>query len=303
MGWDGDRVKYWKNGKPDIIAESEARWYWGDGKDKFEVLKAVAKGSVIYSAIKVKETGEVFGVVSLTRKDGDYLMFKDMSEDVGPFYYDCPKSVLNLLTPTQNEEALKWREKCVEYAKDKKTNPVYIKNSKVGDLLIYQHSKILEHKPDNWQFHTDWWQVVGTNTYVKKSNVTPDTAMVYTKENLEKCFIEIMETMSSKELYRGLPSFIENGNKKTLPDFYSNLVNKEDVPLSKTPYMWDLEMSMQDDGTLVFTGEERTLWIKSVLPKKIFRKIAKKQSLCLNRNSGIIQRMFPKKTWKPLKTH
>ena len=38
--------------------------------------------------------------------------YKDMSEDMGPLYSDCPESILNLLTPTDNKRALAWRQKC-----------------------------------------------------------------------------------------------------------------------------------------------------------------------------------------------
>ena len=36
-----------------------------------------------------------------------------------PYHYECPKSILKLLTPTDNELANEWREKCYEYHKQK----------------------------------------------------------------------------------------------------------------------------------------------------------------------------------------
>ena len=41
---------------------------------------------------------------------------------MGPCYYDCPKSILDLLSPTNNEYANNWRAKCREQIA-KKTNP------------------------------------------------------------------------------------------------------------------------------------------------------------------------------------
>ena len=40
---------------------------------------------------------------------------------MGPYYYDCPKGILDLLTPTDNECANDWRRKCRE-KKEKKSS-------------------------------------------------------------------------------------------------------------------------------------------------------------------------------------
>jgi len=45
-------------------------------------------------------------------KDGS-LMYKEMSEDTHPYFYRCPARILELLTPTDNEDALAWRHRCV----------------------------------------------------------------------------------------------------------------------------------------------------------------------------------------------
>ena len=42
-----------------------------------------------------------------------------MSEDVLPYAYDCPKRILDLLSPTDNECALEWRRKCAEKRAEK----------------------------------------------------------------------------------------------------------------------------------------------------------------------------------------
>jgi len=44
---------------------------------------------------------------------GDYNFgYKDMDETMGPYSYDCPRSILDKLTPTDHEYALKWRREC-----------------------------------------------------------------------------------------------------------------------------------------------------------------------------------------------
>lgn len=46
----------------------------------------------------------------------DYLNFgyKDMDETMVPGECDCPKSIIALLTPTDNEYALLWRKRCLD---------------------------------------------------------------------------------------------------------------------------------------------------------------------------------------------
>ena len=39
------------------------------------------------------------------------LGYKDMDESMGPYNYNCPKRILDLLTPTEYEQAREWRQK------------------------------------------------------------------------------------------------------------------------------------------------------------------------------------------------
>ena len=39
---------------------------------------------------------------------------KYLDETCGPYAFDCPESILNLLTPTDNEYANNWRKQCRE---------------------------------------------------------------------------------------------------------------------------------------------------------------------------------------------
>jgi len=74
-------------------------------------------------------------VCLLDYKPNNYLNFgyKDMEESEGPCYYNCPERILKLLTPTTNEFALKWREKCWERIKQRKARPKLCK----GDLVEF----------------------------------------------------------------------------------------------------------------------------------------------------------------------
>ena len=90
-----------------------------DGSIHYKTLKSAMFGSTYYAAIEktIKATNErqVFAVVCLTSfntKDYHNFSFKDMDETMEPYKYDCPISILKLLTPTDNPSANRWREKC-----------------------------------------------------------------------------------------------------------------------------------------------------------------------------------------------
>lgn len=38
--------------------------------------------------------------------------YKPMEEDMGPYYFNCPKRILDLLSPTDSKTANEWRESC-----------------------------------------------------------------------------------------------------------------------------------------------------------------------------------------------
>lgn len=120
MGWIRNKITYYKpNGSPDLIMESfggDLRWQI-DGGSTYEVLKASVVGTRVYAALKISGHGEkplVRAVVNLTSKQGDYIFIKQQLETVGPCDYDCPPSILNLLTPVNDKDAQEWRLKCKE---------------------------------------------------------------------------------------------------------------------------------------------------------------------------------------------
>ena len=88
-----------------------------------------------------KDTGErsVFAVVILVRhcpKDSHRHNFwwKGMDEGAGPYATRCPRRILNLLTPTDNENALAWREACWTRIRERELRPKICS----GMFLTYQ---------------------------------------------------------------------------------------------------------------------------------------------------------------------
>ena len=121
MGWDYCRATHYKDGKVDRKAECDELYNWSNEKKTVRVLRSSMKGNVYYAAVEIttSESKEVIGVVAVTAgadKNDPYFNFgvKTMDETMQPFYYDCPKGILDLLTPTDNECANEWRRLCRE---------------------------------------------------------------------------------------------------------------------------------------------------------------------------------------------
>ena len=82
---------------------------------------SIVKRNVAYLACETTNPHttikEVYGLVCLitfTPKVtyGCNFYYKPLEESMQPYYYDCPKRILDLLTPTHNVNSLKWREDC-----------------------------------------------------------------------------------------------------------------------------------------------------------------------------------------------
>lgn len=105
MGWTYDH-------KPANVSASE--YIRGLFREGAVVDIAIVKFREAYVAVRNK-AGEVYcAVFLLNYAPNDYFNFgyKDMDETMHPYVYNCPKRILDLLTPTDNEHALKWREEC-----------------------------------------------------------------------------------------------------------------------------------------------------------------------------------------------
>ena len=142
MGWTSYHATNYKNGKVDRVAEVKHCFERGEDS-KYRILKASLVGTTVYAAVEYQtEKGtEVFAAVVLTSVDNnDYFNFsyKDMDETCGPYHYDCPASILKLLTPTTSEHANQWREKCwekIEKKRQKKNDPQALSNLPLGTVI------------------------------------------------------------------------------------------------------------------------------------------------------------------------
>ena len=104
---------------------SVADFFKKEFKGEFgKVIGCAVKGMrTAYLAYEITKDGErkVFAFVCLLNYSKDHYNFgyKDMDESMGPYYYDCPKRILDLLTPTDNVNALEWRKECLKRLSEK----------------------------------------------------------------------------------------------------------------------------------------------------------------------------------------
>lgn len=196
MGWTGHHATHYKrNGSIDRKAECDAYFLEGLNRGHYEVLKSTVVGSVYYAAIRnlkryvgKDENGKsvyedavnepVWAAVFLTRTDSrDYFNFyyKDLSEDMGPCDCDCPLSILKLLSPTDSEWALEWREKCRKKAEQKKL-PTALANLPIGTWIRFTYGgevkELVKHAPA-YQFKRPFWYNPTSHQYLSAKRI-PD---------------------------------------------------------------------------------------------------------------------------------
>ena len=85
--------------------------------NRVEVIDLASKSNVWYMAIRYIYTKKVFAVVVVVKSTSKEFMWKTLDEFMEPFYYDCPKKILNLLSELNvgsygYKNAKMWRLKC-----------------------------------------------------------------------------------------------------------------------------------------------------------------------------------------------
>ena len=143
-------------------------WVYDINNDKYEVLDyTLVNLKVIYCAVREKSTNKVHCqtyLVHWTPKDYNNFTYKPISEFCGPYTYECPKKIFDLLTPLTDEDdpngwARNWRENVTKYhEKKKELNKnclIYIKDGvSFGSGYEYNYFKKLKfadgHRGQNY---------------------------------------------------------------------------------------------------------------------------------------------------------
>ncbi len=91
------------------------------GRDKgLRVFKSTVRSNAYYAACQSYTADgplQTFAIICLIKwnpaaRDGYLFAYKDQDEMMGPYKYDCPASILDLLGPPGNDYAAQWREQC-----------------------------------------------------------------------------------------------------------------------------------------------------------------------------------------------
>lgn len=186
MGWTSKNADYYKpNGQVDRKAECDNLLNWENENWKTETIKSQMVGSVYYAAVKRtdKKSGhhEVTAAVILThgkdRRDPYFNFgYKEMCETCGPGECKCPKSILDLLTPTESEWANEWRQRCRENLKK-----IPLSKLPVGTEIkinYFGNEVYLTKMAPNYQFKRNWWYNPENNTYMPSRRIPDDYEIV-----------------------------------------------------------------------------------------------------------------------------
>lgn len=111
-----------------------------------KVLRSALVGMRVYYAaveqIRVAAgEGEVWAAICLVRynprdPEGYIFGYKSMEESMGPHECECPKSILDLLTPTDAEYARQWRARCLEAAAARRARAAKPK-PRAGQVIVF----------------------------------------------------------------------------------------------------------------------------------------------------------------------
>ncbi len=103
--------------------EPVKEWFKNKWGTEYEVLdSALVNRKTLFGAIKNIRTGDVFCAVFLILwNNSNYnFTYKDMTEFVGPIEVNCPKRIMKLLSPLNDENdpsgyARRWRQRVENY--------------------------------------------------------------------------------------------------------------------------------------------------------------------------------------------
>lgn len=155
MGYDGK--KFSGDRKKDFLERIQSFNYKTENVISEVIGHAYVSTSLGFAAIKRTDTqsGEICTYVCtiLMELHDGFLLFKELSEDCLPFYYNCPKKLLKITDEhkPKSENSVEWRLAVNEYhkekaqkAKKKKSLPVIV--TRYGEIEVHKTIKISENK-------------------------------------------------------------------------------------------------------------------------------------------------------------
>lgn len=118
MGTTGHPVGYYEVDTTEKVREWLKRTYTWDAIEVLDIAQGTRLRSNWWMAVKIKETGKVRAMLSMTTnraKSEGFFYTKEDDENAGPYATDIPKRLFKLLTPLDEDEtyAREWRERVI----------------------------------------------------------------------------------------------------------------------------------------------------------------------------------------------
>lgn len=147
MGWTytnycyyGSKPKTMKE-KKNFIAKEVKSWYNGEAVILHDHLASdpyVAErvGYVYYCSLERPDQSRII-LINLVVFDKDEWGYKDMSEDMGPGYHDCPLIILKDVPCPDDKYAIEWRKNVMAHHYDKIAKKAAIKALRPGDMVEF----------------------------------------------------------------------------------------------------------------------------------------------------------------------
>lgn len=148
MGWTYTNYCYYDCTKPktmkekkNFVAKEVKSWYNGEAVILHDHLAAdpyVGKkgGYVYYCSLEKPDKTRII-LVNLVIFDKDEWGYKDMSEDMGPGYHDCPIVILKDVPCSDDKYAIEWRKSVMERHYNQIAKKAAIKNLHPGDTVEF----------------------------------------------------------------------------------------------------------------------------------------------------------------------
>lgn len=165
MGWTGLMVESnpTKKERKEIL-DQEFTWFDEKRQCGGRIVKSTMVNSVYYGAYefykkrdKKEYDNYTTAIICLTHFRGYEFAYKDMTESMGPYEYNCPISILQKLSPISHNGtgdiwAKEWRNKCLEtiFLKEvlQRHNKIKIKfDREEVELVKVQDSRFFKGKP------------------------------------------------------------------------------------------------------------------------------------------------------------
>ena len=114
MGTTGHPVGYYEVDTTEKVREWLKRTYTWDAIEVLDIAQGTRLRSNWWMAVRIKETGKVRAMLSMTTnraKSEGFFYTKEDDENAGPYATDIPKRLFNMLTPLDEDEtyARDWR--------------------------------------------------------------------------------------------------------------------------------------------------------------------------------------------------